>query len=158
MKKLSLAALLLAAVWAAPGNAEIVRPALPIACVAGKSLQSFKGQPVIVLVAPSARSADFRRQAGRIQAVYQEFAARNAVFIAVFTEPDERPVPSNVPFILAADGPRTAADYRFNGKFNLYVIGRDRNLDFASAKVVPASRLMDVIYNNAGQQASQRKM
>ena len=158
MKKLSLAALLLAAAMAAPGHAEVVRPAPAIACVAGKSLQSFKGQPVIVLVAPSARSGAFRKQARRIQAVYQQFAARNAVFIAVFTEPDERPVPSNVPFILAADGPKTAADYGFNGKFNLYVIGRDRNLDLATAKVVPASRLMDAIYNNAEQQASERKM
>lgn len=163
MKKLSLAILAsLAAVLFAPGmlQGEVVRPAPSFACVAGKSLKSFKGQPVILLIAPCPSSRAFRKQAQRIQAAYQGFAARNAVFIAVFTDPESAggPIPSNIPFILARDGASVAAAYGFDGKFNLSVVGRDGNLDLTTSKVVPASRVMDMIYNNAEQQVAERKL
>ena len=163
MKKLSLAVLAtLAAVLLAPGTlwAEVVRPAPAFTCIAGKSLKSFKGQPVILLIAPSPRSGAFRKQALRIQAAYQGFASRNAVFIAVFTDPEAAGgrIPSNVPFILARDGASVAAAYGFDGKFNLCVVGRDGNLDLTTSKVAPASRIMDMIYNNAEQQTAERKL
>jgi peroxiredoxin len=164
MKKLSLAVLAtLAAVLLAPGTirAEVVRPAPAFTCIAGKSLKSFKGQPVILIFAPSPRSGAFRKQAQRIQAAYQGFASRNAVFIAVFTDSEAAAggrIPSNVPFILADDGAKVAAAYGFDGKFNLCVVGRDGNLDLTTSKVVPASRIMDAIYNNAEQQTAERKL
>lgn len=163
MKNRSLVALaILAALLCVPESvrAEVVRPAPAFTCGAGKSLKSFKGQPVILLIAPSPRSSAFRKQAKRIQAVYQQFAARNAVFVAVFTDPeaDGRPVPSNVPFTLANNGAKVAADYGFDGNFNLCVVGKDGNLDLITSKVVPASRLMDMVYNNAEQQAAERKL
>jgi peroxiredoxin len=160
MKKLSLVALLVAQLCTPMLRAEGVRPAPAFSCSAGKSLKSFKGQPVILLIAPSPRSGAFRKQAKRIQAVYQEFAARNAVFVAVFTDPEAagQTVPSNIPFTLASEGVKVAADYGFEGKFNLCVVGKDGNLDFTTSKMVPASRLMDVIRNNAEQQTAQRKL
>ena len=163
MKKLTLAALATcAALLLAQGTlwAEVVRPAPAFGCVAGKSLKSFKGQPVILLIAPSPRSGAFRKQARRIQEIYQSFASRNAVFVAVFTDPqaEGRPIPSNVPFILAGEGEKVAAAYGFDGKFNLSVIGRDGNLDLTTPEVVPASRIMDMIYNNAEQQTAERKL
>lgn len=162
MKKLSLVALaVLAALLCAESvRAEVVRPAPAFTCDAGKSLKSFRGQPVILVIAPSPRSRAFRKQAERIQAAYQGFASRNAVFVAVFTDPEAagRPIPSNVPFTLANNGAKVAADYGFDGKFSLYVVGKDGNLDFITSKIVPASRLMDMIYNNAEQQAAERKL
>ena len=162
MKKLSLAVLAtLAAFLLVPEGvrAEVVRPAPAFVC-AGKSLKSFKGQPVILLIAPSPRSAAFRKQAKRIQSAYQDFAARKAVFVAVFTDPDAegRAIPSNVPFTPAREGAKVAAAYGFDGNFSLCVIGKDGNLDLTTSKVVPASRIMDMIYNNAEQQAAERKL
>ena len=164
MKKLSLLALGLLAVFAvAAAHAEVVRPAPNFTWGTGRTLKSWKGQPVVLLIAPSPDSSAFRKQAQRIQAAYLELAARNVVFVAAFTEPDTTSVPfanrlpSNVPFVVANNGPQIAADYGVDGKFSIAVIGVDGNLDLNSAKVIPASRIMDMILNNAEQQAAERK-
>ncbi|MDD5351251.1 MAG: redoxin domain-containing protein [Chthoniobacteraceae bacterium] len=167
MKTPLLPALLLAAVLGfAPGSAPagVVRPAPNFAWGPGKTLQSWRGQPVVLLIAPSPRSKAFRKQAARIQASYQDFAARNTVFVAAFTEPDGTSIPysnrvaSNVPFVLAANGAQIAASYGFNGEITVAVIGKDGNLDLNSGKIVPASQIMDMIYNNFEQQTAERKL
>ena len=162
MKKLSLPALACALALAAgtATHAEVVRPAPGFTLAAGKTLGNGKGQPVILLIAPSPRSAAFREQVRRIEAVYQQFAARNAVFVAAFTKTAAplQKIPASFPLAIAANGPQIAADYGFDGHFGIHVIGRDGNLDLTSAKVIPASRIMDMILNNAEQQAAQRKM
>ena len=160
MKKLIRPALaLLAALTLASANAEVVRPAPNFTWGSGRTLKSWQGQPVVLLIAPSPGSSAFRRQARRIQAYYAELAARNVVFVAAFTDPVEagQPIPSNVPFVIANNGAQIAADYGVEGTFTLAVIGRDGNLDLNSAKVVPASRIMDTVLNNAEQQAAERK-
>jgi len=152
----SLVALALAPMFA---QADVVHPAPNFTWAAGKTIQSWKGQPVVLLIAPSPSSGAFRTQAKRIADVYQEFAARNAVFVAAFADPESagQPIPSNIPFVIASNGPQVAADYGFNGKFSINVIGKDGNLDLSSVKVVPASRIMDMILNNFEQQTSERK-
>ena len=142
-----------------PARSDAVRPAPNFTWATGKTLQSWKGQPVVLLIAPSPRSGTFRTQAKRIAAVYQEFAARNAVFVAAFADPEAagQPIPSNIPFAIASNGPQVATDYGFNGTFSVNVIGKDGNLDLSSAKVVPASRIMDMLINNSEQQTSERK-
>ncbi len=150
---------LLATLALSQAHAEVVRPAPDFTWGPGKTLKSWKGQPVLLLIAPSPKSSAFRKQADRIQAVYQEFAARNAVFVAAFTDPEaaSQPLPSNIPFVIASNGAQIAANYGFEGKFAVVVIGKDGNLDLNSAKVVPASRIMDMILNNFEQQAAERK-
>lgn len=161
MKMFALA--ILAFFTLALARADVVRPAPNFTWGTGRTLKSWKGQPVVLLIAPSPRSSAFRKQARRIQAAYQEFAARNAVFVAAFTEPDalslpvSNRLPSDIPFVIAHNGPNIAADYSFDGNFDLAVIGKDGNLDLNTAKVVPASRIMDMILNNHEQQAAERK-
>ena len=154
-----LALALLAALTLASANAEVVRPAPNFTWGTGRTLKSWQGQPVVLLIAPSPESGAFRKQARRIQSAYQEFAARNVVFVAAFTEPEAagQRIPSNVPFVIAQNGAQIAAAYSFDGHFALAVIGKDGNLDLNSAKVVPASRIMDMILNNYEQQAAERK-
>ena len=156
-KRLALA--LLAALALAPANAEVARPAPNFTWGMGRTLKNWQGQPVVLLIAPSPRSSAFRKQVQRIQAAYQEFAARNTVFAAAFTDPEAagQEIPSNVPFVVTNNGAQIAADYAFDGTFDLAVIGKDGNLDLNSAKVVPASRIMDMILNNYEQQAAERK-
>jgi len=157
----ALAALSLAPVSA---RAEVVRPAPGFTWAAGKTLKSWKGQPVVLLIAPSPASSAFRKQARRIEAAYQEFAARNTIFVVAFTEADTTSIPfesrlhSNVPFVIANNGPQVAADYGFDGKFHIAIIGKDGNLDLTTAKVVPASRIRDMILNNFENQAAERKL
>ena len=160
MKKLPfLAVIALALSFGGAAWAEVVRPAPNFAWAPGKTLAQWKGQPVVLVIAPSPRSREFEKQAQRIAGEYQRFAARNVVFVAAFTSPEaaNEPIRCNVPFVVAPDGPRIAAAYGANGGFKINVIGRDGNLDLSSAKVIPASRIMDMIINNAAQQEAERK-
>lgn len=141
-------------------GAEVVRPAPNFTWAAGKTLKTWNGQPVVLIIAPSPRSSAFRKQAKRIEAIYQEFAARKVIFVAAFTDPEQAgaQIPVNVPFVIVANGAEVAAAYGFDGKFSVNVIGKDGNLDLSTPKVVPASRIMDMIFNNFEQQTAERKL
>ena len=125
---------------------------------AGKttSLRSLQGQPVVLLVAKSARDGAFRSQVKKLKSLYQEFAGRQVVFAAALRE-DSAGIRSDIPFILVRDGAKVAADYGISDSFNLIVIGKDGNVDLQTEKVSPASRVRDVIVNSFTSQASARK-
>jgi len=109
-----------------------------------QSLDAFRGQPVVVIVARSPRDRLFRAQVGQLQKMYQRYAAHNVLFIAAFTDEQGR-IKSNIPFVLAPDGPRTALDFQISGRFGIAFIGRDGNVDYVTDKVLPAQRIYDVI-------------
>ena len=126
----------------------------------GYPLKRLRGQPVVVLVAPTADSRDFRQQAGRIEKIYLDMAARKVVFIAALTQVGERfqRPQSSVPFVLAADGPAVANAYGLGGaRFGLVVIGTDGNVDYTGAKVVGARQILDVVNNSFQPQNTGRK-
>jgi len=157
---LALTCLMSLAFVSGTARADVVRPAPNFTVANGQALTSWKGQPVVLLIAPSPNSSEFRKQARRIEAMYQEFAARKAIFVAVFTNPvaADALLPSNVPFVRANSGEKVAAAYGFDGKFNVSVVGKDGNLDLNTSKIVPASQIMDMIINNYEQQAVERKL
>ena len=57
----------------------------------GYPLKKLRGQPVVILVAPTADSRDFRQQAGRIEKIFLDMAARKVVFIAALTQVGAQP-------------------------------------------------------------------
>lgn len=134
----------------APGllPARVVNPTPNILWVdsSGKmmGLGAFKGQPVIVIVAPSPQDRAFRAQIGQVQKMYERYAAQKVIFMVAFTQ-EQGLIRSNVPFVLAADGPRTSFDLRTGEKFGIAFIGRDGNLDYVTNKVIPALRMKDII-------------
>ncbi len=140
--------------------ARVVRPAPDFSWVAAggvaKSLNSLKGQPVVLLIAPSPRNRDFRAQIRQLQSDYQRLAAKKLVCFAAFTEEAGR-VDSNIPFVLAADGPRVGFIYDVPQGFAIAIIGPDGNLDYLTSEVVPAQRVLDVMNNNAAVQEYLRK-
>lgn len=156
---LCLAAAALALLPAGLAQGQVVRPAPNFVWAPGKTLSAWQGQPVILIIAPSPASKAFRKQASRIEASYPQFSARRALFVAAFTQPgaENEPLCTNVPFIVVPNGSRIAASYGFDGCLSVNVIGGDGNLDLSSPKIVPAWRIMDMIRNNAAQQASERK-
>lgn len=129
-------------------SAAVVRPAPDLAWTnaSGKleTLKAFRGQPVIVIFAPSPRSWAFRSQVGQIQKMYERYAAAKSVFVAAFTQ-EQGLIRSNIPFVVAADGPRAAFEYQAGERFGVAVIGRDGNLDYVTNRVIPAQRLFDII-------------
>ena len=146
---------------AAPTGSSVPRPAPDIAWVgaggARQSLKKFRGQPVVVLIAPGADNADFRKEARLIEKRYLDMSARKIVFIAAFAGGTPARLESSIPFALAADGPGAAAAFGANGKFACVIIGPDGNVDLQSEKVEPAQRILDVVNNSQQPQATARK-
>jgi len=134
----------------APGllPALVVNPApnVPWLDANGKvqGLGVFKGQPVILVVAPSPQDRTFRAQLGQLRQMYERYAANKVIFIAAFTQAQGR-IRSNIPFVLAADGPRTSYDFKTGDRFGIAFIGRDGNLDYVTNKVIPAQRAFDIV-------------
>ena len=66
------------------------------------TLKSLRGQPVVLVVAPSPEHRNFRKQAKELAKTYQLLGNDKAVMVAAFTgEPGV--IRSNIPFVLAAN-------------------------------------------------------
>lgn len=160
MMKRLLPALCLALLSASAVQAMVVRPApdFPWVDFTGKTrdLKSLRGQPVVVLIAPSPRDRTFRAQVGQLQLAYQRFAAAKLVAFAAFTTEGGQ-IRSNIPFVPVADGPRVAFLYDVPQSFAVAIIGPDGNLDFLSRRVVPAQRLLDIMNANYAVQEKLRR-
>ncbi|HWB60439.1 MAG TPA: DUF4174 domain-containing protein [Chthoniobacteraceae bacterium] len=120
------------------------------------TLKSLRGQPVVLIVADSVRNRTFRKQAGRLKELYQDFANRKVVFFAAFGKDAQGVIPSDVPFVTVDNGAKVAADYGVQGDFALIVIGPDGNVDMQSSKLAPATRIRDVIINSFPTQSAER--
>ena len=70
--------------------------------------KGLRGQPMVILVAPSPDTKGLRQEVGRIQETYLDFAARKAVFFEAFTGRIGR-VESNVQFAIAQNRADLAA-------------------------------------------------
>lgn len=129
-------------------QARVIRPSPNILWVdssgKAKAFSAFRGQPVIVLIAPSPRTWAFRAQVGQLQKMYQRLAADQVVCLAAFTS-ESGVIRSNIPFAIAADGPRAAADFDITGPLGVAIIGRDGNLDYVTDRVVPVQKIYDII-------------
>lgn len=132
-------------------QAEVVRPAPDILWAdssgAAQKLSQFRGQPVVILIAPSARTWAFRSQIGQLQQVAERLGATRAVCVAAFTSENVR-IRSNIPFAIAKDGPRVASDLNVQRGFAIAVVGRDGNLDYISDRVTSGQRVLDIIQNS----------
>ncbi len=154
MRRLLLALSLLAAL--ATSHAAVVRLA-PDFSFPGigktKSLKALRGQPVVLVIAESPRTGDFKAQAKNLKDIYQQFASKQVVFVAAFTE-EPGVIKSDIPFAVADNGPAVAGAYGVVDKFNIVIIGKDGNVDYQTKKVLPASRVRDVIQNSFAVQSN----
>jgi len=144
-----------------PAAVRVVHPAPDFAWIGagGKTypIKNLRGQPVVILVAPSPDAKPLRQEAERIQGLYLQLSARKAVFFAAFTNGHDGRVESNVPYAMAQNGAAVAAAYGVAGKeFVVIVIGPDGNVDMVSEKVEGAERILDIINNNGQTQAAMR--
>ncbi len=154
-----IAAILALSVFAASGASPVVRlaPDVQFSGATGKiSLRSLRGQPVVVLVAKNPDSRAFRKQVKNIEDTYRELASRGAVFIVAFSESGES-VASNVPFIVAKNGPAVAAAYGLTDDLLLGVVGPDGNLDLHTSEVTRGLRIREVIQNSFNVQNAARR-
>jgi hypothetical protein len=150
-------ALLCAAPFSANATDTTPRPAPNFGIEArGGSLRSFRGQPVVLIIARNSRDKYFRRQVYRLKEMYGEFAVEKVLFVAAIQNGDQT-VPSDLPFSLAQNPAQIATDYGVTGRFAVAIIGIDGNLDMITTKVIPAERIRDVVFNNFESQQQSRK-
>ena len=144
-------ALLLLAFAPAMASAEVVRPAPEVAWLKSggtkSNLRALRGQPVVLVVAESPDQRIFRKQVKQLQRTYQLLGNRRAVMIAAFTQ-EPGVIRSNIPFVLAANPPAVAAAYGVQGRFAIFVIGKDGNIDEISDRVLSGQRVLDIINNS----------
>lgn len=140
--------------------ANVVRPAPDVTWIGAggrtASSKTFRGQPVVILVAPSPDAKAMRKQVSRIEERYLQFSAKKTVFIAAFTQKTDR-VTSNIPFAIAANGAAVATAYGVpSNELSVIVISPDGNLDMVSKRVESAQRILDVVNNTFQTQAAAR--
>lgn len=147
MRSLLVALTVIAAL--ATASANVVRPAPDFAIpgVKAKSLKGLRGQPIVLLIATSPKNGDFKGQTKYLKEIYSEFASKQVVFIAAFTD-DAGVIKSDIPFVVANNGPAVAGAYGVTDKFNIVIIGKDGNVDYQTKKVLPPERVRDVIQNS----------
>jgi hypothetical protein len=140
--------------------ANVVRPSPDFAWMGAggktENFREFREQPVVLLIAPDPRSWAFRRQIGHLQRVYQRLAATGAICVAAFTR-EPGIIRSNIPFVLAQDGPQVAGLFGAGSGFNIAVIGKDGNIDVLTDRVLTGQRILDVINNSYAVQESLRR-
>lgn len=151
---------ILLAGYAAAADEDVVRAAPDFGWIdaygKAQSVKSFRGQSLVLLVANSPKNWRFRLQLSQFRSMYERFGAEKILFVAAFTQ-TPGVVHSNIPFVIAADGPRVGSDYDAGNYYAIYVIGRDGNIDYSSHKVIPGQRVFDIIDNSFSVQSSMRK-
>ncbi|MEO6784734.1 MAG: hypothetical protein ABI318_01270 [Chthoniobacteraceae bacterium] len=139
-------------------HAGVVRPApsFTFGGAGGKnSLGSLRGQPVVLVIAQSAKTRALRSQMESLANIYHDCASRGAVFVAALA--DGGAVPSDIPFVLANNAAAVGAAYGMHGDFLIAIIGRDGNLDYVTDKPIPGARVFEVIKNNFDVQEKARR-
>ena len=110
---------------------------------------------MVLLISKSPDSRAFKKQLKYLKEIYQQFASKQVVFVAALAEGDG-PVRSDIPFVVATNGPAVATAYGVQDDFTLVIIGRDGNLDYQTTKVCPPERVRDVIQNSFEVQSGSR--
>jgi hypothetical protein len=138
-----------------------------------ESLKSLRGMPVVLIIAKSPKLKEVKVQAKNLREIYQEFANKHVIFAAAFTG-ESGLVPSDIPFVIATNGAAVAGAYGVqgtsggsrsfmpewlrptggSGDFTIVIIGKDGNIDYQTDKVLPSSRVRDVIQNSYAVQAN----
>jgi hypothetical protein len=140
-------------------EAAVVRraPSFSFGGIGGaKSLASLRGHAVVLLIAPDGKSKALRKQLKNLKPVFHDLSSRETVFVAAFAG-GSGTVPSNIPFVVASNGPQVAAAYGMREDFVIAIIGPDGNLDLRSDKVLPGGRVMEVIRNSFELQEKARR-
>jgi hypothetical protein len=143
-----------------PPPESVPRPAPDFAwsSVTGKvrRLRDLRGQPVVLIFATSPAQKMFVRQVKEITRRYRQLSVQNALFFVAFTRESGLVTRSDVPFVVLPDPSSVADEYQV-GDFGIAVIGPDGNLDYATDRIVPGQRILDVIVNSYQRQVQSRR-
>ena len=121
-----------------------------------KRLKDVEGQPVVLIFATDPNQKEFKKQVKNITKVYKSLAERKALFFVAFTRETGVITGSDVPFVVLPD-PGSAADAYRVGDFGIAVIGPDGNLDYATDRIIPGIKIINVMDNSYAIQSQERR-
>jgi hypothetical protein len=121
-----------------------------------KRLKDVQGQPVVLIFATDPLQKEFKKQVRNITRYYKALVERKALFFVAFTKETGLITGSDVPFVVLPD-PLTAADAYRVGDFGIAVIGPDGNLDYATDKIIPGMKIVNVMDNSYSVQSQERR-
>jgi hypothetical protein len=121
-----------------------------------KRLKDVQGQPVVLIFATEPNQKEFKKQVKNITKVYKNLAERKALFFVAFTRETGVITGSDVPFVVLPD-PGSAADAYRVGDFGIAVIGPDGNLDYATDRIIPGIKIINVMDNSYAIQSQERR-
>ena len=121
-----------------------------------KRLRDVQGQPVVLIFATDPNQKEFKKQVNNITKVYKNLAERKALFFVAFTRETGVITGSDVPFVVLPD-PGSAADAYRVGDFGIAVIGPDGNLDYATDRIIPGIKIINVMDNSYAIQSQERR-
>jgi hypothetical protein len=121
-----------------------------------KRLKDVEGQPVVLIFATDPNQKEFKKQVKNITRVYKNLAVRKALFFVAFTRETGVITGSDVPFVVLPD-PGSAADAYRVGDFGIAVIGSDGNLDYATDRIIPGMKIINVMDNSYAIQSQERR-
>lgn len=141
--------------------AGVVRPApqfaLPSVDGHARTLKSFLGQPVIVLLADSPKRGDFRTQLKEMEKSFDRLAIRKTVVAAAFRNQDSGEIASDIPVLTLPEGAKVCDAFQMKGKFAVALIGPDGNLDYLTNNVLNINRILEVMQNSYEVQKAARR-
>jgi len=121
-----------------------------------KRLRDVEGQPVVLIFATDPLQKEFKKQVKNITKFYKALVERKALFFVAFTKETGVITGSDVPFVVLPD-PLAAADAYRVGDFGIAVIGPDGNLDYATDRIIPGIKIVNVMDNSYAIQSQERR-
>jgi hypothetical protein len=133
-------------------RAEVARPApdLPFPVQAGKarSLSSFRGQPLVLLLADSPKRGSFCAQLKALEDAFDRLANRSTVVAVGFKKGNSETLRTNIPLVELPDGATACNAFELKGDFAIVLVGPDGNIDYQTGKVLNINRILEVMQNS----------
>jgi len=122
-----------------------------------RRLSDLRGHPVILIFAENPSQKQFIKQIKELNRRSKQLASRNALFFVAFTKETGVVTRTDIPFVILPDPGSVADAYRV-GDFGIAVISTDGNVDYATDRVVPGQKVLDVILNSYAAQVQARRI
>ena len=122
-----------------------------------RRLSDLRGHPVVLIFAENPSQKQFIKQIKELNRRSKQLASRNTLFFVAFTKETGVVTRTDIPFVILPDPGSVADAYRV-GDFGIAVISTDGNVDYATDRVVPGQKVLDVILNSYAVQVQSRRI
>jgi hypothetical protein len=122
-----------------------------------RRLHDVRGHPVVLIFAENPDQKQFIKQIKELNKRSKQLASRYTLFFVAFTKETGVITRTDIPFVILPDPGSVADAYRV-GDFGIAVISPEGNVDYATDRVIPGQKVLDVIINSYSAQLHARRI